>query len=88
MSYKHSQSNVGKTLIEPQPFKRGYWDSTKEWWEVLKRLHKKYKMARLHDDIPMMFACADAIRILQNDGGCKIEEFPELQQFNQSVRNE
>lgn len=87
MSTKHFQSTVGKTLTESQPFKRGSWDSVKDWWHVLKRLHKKYKMARLHDDIPMMIACADAIRILQDDGDCKIEEFPELQQFNHSMRN-
>ena len=55
----------------------GY-DDTKSWWEFLKSLHRKYKLARLNDDIQTQYNAAIAIRIVQKDGGCKLDQFPEL----------
>lgn len=60
----------------PKPIP-GY-DDTKSWWEFLKSLHSKYKRAGLDDDIQTQYNVAVAIRIVQKDGGCKLDQFPEL----------
>ncbi|MEW6589377.1 MAG: hypothetical protein AB1299_09480 [Thermoproteota archaeon] len=56
-------------------------DSTKDWWNFLKNLWRKYKCARMNNDIPSMLVYADAINIVKQDGGCKLEKFPELERF-------
>jgi len=73
--------------VKPIPFKRDTWDTGVEWWNTLKKFWREYKNARLYDNIPKMLVYADAIKILQDDGGTKITEFPELQRFSSSMVN-